>query len=175
MHLNTGICLRTDEVRAFTLLGVISHSCALTPPPSTTFARSQLAFQAGMSLLTWDSQVEHRVGFCCASACSYTYLRCYWPWSRAVPQHLSQCISLMSAISAHFQHLSTSQDLHCLLSGTPPSFWEAVLLPGPILSVLTTHPQHHPCLHFASVNILCAQVQSAVSLLIVSSIPCLFA
>lgn len=95
--------------------------------------------------------------------------KCIWPQSLGLPQCLSQCILLISRISPHFQHLSSSQDLKCLLSGKASS---SRIHPGSY-SPSSIHP-FSPCPSFPNLNRLCGEVQCPISLIIVNSVPRLF-
>lgn len=151
---------------AFTQLDFTTRVASLTLPPSAAFSRSQLTFQAGGLLLTWESQAENCVGFCSEAA---QIPKCIWPQSLGLPRCSSQCILLISRISPHFQHLSSSQDLKCLLSGKASS---SRIHPGSY-SPSSIHP-FSPCPNFPNLNRLCGEVQCPISLIMVNSVPRLF-
>ena len=156
-----------ELMRLELLLNLIS---SLTLPPSATFTRSPLTFQAGRSLLTWDSQAENHVGFCCAAACSYlSGLTGHGPWespsiclnaSRWSPESL-----LTSSIFPPAKILTVFFQGPLLLSG------KQFFLQDPSFQYLLPPP---PRPHFPNLNSLYAEAQCVISLLIVSSVPCLF-
>lgn len=62
-----GVNLRTNEIAALTLLDHFTHSLCPSLPSSIMFAKSQILFPLGRSLLVWGGEPENCVGSCCAA------------------------------------------------------------------------------------------------------------
>lgn len=88
---------------------VFSHSCLFTPPPQCCLLSGSASFPC--------REISAGVGREGRKSCllAVTSHRCYWPRSLGIPWPSSLCISLISRVFLHFQHLSSSQDHHLLL------------------------------------------------------------
>lgn len=131
IDLDTEVYLWNDKIIAFTLLDYftyfLTHPSALCSLDVNFFSQSEIAAHPGElgRKLCWfmlRSSLQLPVSGTTSQG----------PW--AYPD-ICLHVSLISRIFPHFQHLSSSQDLCCLLSwplfllsGTMSSFWEPLFL-----------------------------------------------
>lgn len=121
---------------AFTQLDFTTRVASLSLPPSAAFSRSQLTFQAGGLLLTWESQAENCVGFCSEAAQRYQSVSGHSPWDSLGAHLNASCWFPESLLTSSI--FPAARILNVFFQGRlllPGSILEAILLPASILSV----------------------------------------